>query len=101
MRVLVFFDLPTTTADERREYTKFRKYLIVNGFMMLQESVYSRLVLNYSVCEATIMALKNNSPNSGLVQVISITEKQYSRMEFIVGKEKNDVINDDRRLIVF
>ena len=39
MRLLVLFDLPVTTTEERREYTKFRKYLIKSGFMMFQESV--------------------------------------------------------------
>ena len=27
MRVLVMFDLPTETSENRRNYTKFRKYL--------------------------------------------------------------------------
>ena len=36
MRVLVMFDLPTETAENRRNYTKFRKYLIKSGFMMMQ-----------------------------------------------------------------
>ena len=46
MRLLVLFDLPVTTTEERREYTKFRKYLIKSGFMMFQESVYCRMALN-------------------------------------------------------
>ena len=46
MRIMVFFDLPTLTAGNRREYAKFRKYLIKNGFIMLQESVYCKLALN-------------------------------------------------------
>lgn len=45
MRVLVMFDLPTETAENRRNYTKFRKYLIKSGFMMMQQSVYVRLAL--------------------------------------------------------
>jgi len=46
MRILVFFDLPVTTAENRRDYTRFRKFLIKNGFIMLQESVYARMALN-------------------------------------------------------
>lgn len=45
MRILVFFDLPVTTGEERRAYTKFRKFLIKDGFLMLQESVYCKLAL--------------------------------------------------------
>ena len=43
MRVLVFFDLPVITTENRREYRMFRNYLLKNGFLMLQESVYCRI----------------------------------------------------------
>ena len=46
MRVILFFDLPVTTPEGRQNYNKFRKFLIRNGFLMLQESVYSKLALN-------------------------------------------------------
>jgi CRISPR-associated protein Cas2 len=45
MRVLVFFDLPVVTGEQRRAYVKFRKFLVKNGFLMLQESVYCKLAL--------------------------------------------------------
>ena len=40
MRVIVFFDLPVLTSDDRRAYRKFRKSMLKKGFIMLQESVY-------------------------------------------------------------
>ena len=43
MRVLVLFDLPVLTGDQRREYARFRKFLLKSGFLMLQESVYCKL----------------------------------------------------------
>ena len=46
MRVIVFFDLPTESLDDRREYRKFRKFLVKKGFLMMQESVYSKIALN-------------------------------------------------------
>lgn len=49
MRMLVMFDLPTETAEDRRNYRIFHKTLIKNGFFMMQESVYTRMVLNPSV----------------------------------------------------
>lgn len=52
MRILVFFDLPVTTGEERRAYTKFRKFLIKDGFLMLQESVYCKLALNGTAANA-------------------------------------------------
>lgn len=100
MRVLIFFDLPTITASERKEYTKFRKYLLKNGFIMLQQSVYSKLALNTTVSDAIMSNVRKNKPQSGLVQMITITEKQFSKMEFVVGEAVSNVIDSDERLII-
>ena len=43
MRVLIFFDLPVKTVAERKAYATFRKNLLREGFIMVQESVYSRI----------------------------------------------------------
>ena len=40
--VLVFFDLPVGTPDERRDANNFRKDLIKDGYFMVQFSVYAR-----------------------------------------------------------
>lgn len=94
------FDLPVGTAAERREYRLFRKYLVKNGFLMLQESVYSKIAQNSTSADAVIDNVRKNKPKSGLVQLLKITEKQYSRMEYIVGEGKSDVIDNDERLII-
>ena len=100
MRILVFFDLPVITADNKRNYRKFRKHLIKNGFMMMQESVYCRLVLNQNVAEAVIKELKKQRPPEGLVQVLTVTEKQFSKMVFITGTYSSDVVDTDERLVI-
>ncbi len=100
MRVLVMFDLPVTTAAGRREYTRFRKHLARNGFIMLQESVYCKLALNTTVSNAIVSNLRKNNPPEGLVQVLTITEKQFSRMEFIVGERSSEILDNDERLVI-
>lgn len=99
MRVLVFFDLPTITSDERKEYTRFRKFLLKIGFIMMQESVYSKLALNTTVADAIVSNVRKNKPSAGLVQLLTLTEKQFSKMEFIVGEKNSHVIDSDERLI--
>lgn len=42
MRMFIFFDLPVITTENRRNYARFRKFLIKNGFIMMQESVYCK-----------------------------------------------------------
>lgn len=100
MRVMIMFDLPVTSAAERKEYTRFRKYLIKAGFLMLQESIYCKIVQNQTMADSVIDNVKKNKPSSGLVQVLKITEKQYSKMEYIVGETVDEVLNSDERLII-
>ncbi len=100
MRIMVFFDLPTETALDRRNYRSFRKYLIKSGFFMLQESVYCRMVLNKSVESSVLSDLRKNKPPAGCVAILSVTEKQFSKMEYLVGSSGNDVIDSDERLVI-
>ena len=100
MRIIVMFDLPVTTASDRREYTRFRKYLIKNGFLMMQESVYCKLAQNSTAADLIVQNVKKNKPISGLVQTLRITEKQFSRMEYIVGEKTNEVLDSDERFVI-
>lgn len=85
MRMIVFFDLPVETAAQRKAYRLFRKFLIKEGYLMLQESVYAKLVTNDGTAEAAVIRLRKNRPPHGLVQVLKVTEKQFSTMVYITG----------------
>lgn len=100
MRIIVMFDLPVMSSMQIREYNRFRKYLIKNGFLMMQESVYCKLALNSTVVDGIVSNLKKNKPLEGIVQVLTLTEKQYSKMEIIVGNHVSSTLDDDRRLVV-
>lgn len=100
MRVLVSFDLPVQTSEDVKNYRMFRKTLLKNGFFMMQESVYCRMVLNQSVEKSVIHTIRKAKPPAGLVQILSVTEKQFSKMEFLVGKSDKEVIDTDERLIL-
>lgn len=100
MRSIVFFDLPTTTSADLKEYTRFRKFLLKSGFIMMQESVYSKISLNTTATNILLDNIKKNSPKDGLVQVLTVTEKQYSKMEMIIGEKKSDVLDSDERLVI-
>ena len=85
MRLLVFFDLPIDTTAQKKSYRLFRRFLIQDGYLMLQQSVYAKLVVNDGAAGAAIMRLRKHRPPEGLVQVLRVTEKQFSTMEYIVG----------------
>ncbi len=100
MRVLVFFDLPTVTLENKREYRKFHKLLIKNGFLMMQESVYSRMLITPSAGRSVLEMIRKNRPSDGIVQVMTVTEKQFAGMEYITGEHHSEVIDSDERLII-
>lgn len=88
MRLLVFFDLPVESAMQRKEYRLFRKFLIKDGYLMMQESVYAKLVVNEGAASASVMRLRKHRPPEGLVQVLKVTEKQFATMDYIIGNHE-------------
>ena len=99
MRLIVMFDLPVETAKDRREYYLFRKFLIKGGFLMMQESVYCKLTQNASAMESVIDSVYRNKPPKGSVIALKVTEKQYAKMEYVVGDASSDVLNTDENLV--
>lgn len=87
MRVVALFDLPTGTKKERSLASKFRKYLLDDGFDMLQYSVYTRLCPNRDVAEKHLQRVKKNAPDSGSVRVLYLTEHQFNNMHIVVGEK--------------
>lgn len=85
MRIILFFDLPMITEDDKRIYTRFRKELVRNGYMMLQFSVYSKICTNREAAVNNILKIKKNVPEKGSIRILLVTEKQYSKMEIILG----------------
>lgn len=67
---------------------------------MLQESVYCKLALNGTAVNAIIDNVHRNKPQEGLVQLLTVTEKQYSKMDIIIGEMKSEVLDRDERLVI-
>ena len=100
MRLLVMFDLPTETVDDQRNYRQFRKMLIKNGFVMMQESVYTKLMVSPSAHFTVMQTLRKNRPPKGFVCALEVTEKQFAAMECIVGESHSEVLDTDERLVI-
>ena len=100
MRMIVFFYLSTITAKERRAYNKFRKGLVKDGFIMMQESVYVKLALNNSIVDSEKEKIKKIKPKNGVIQLLTITEKQFSSIEYLLGGKNTNTLDGTERLIV-
>lgn len=99
MRMILMFDMPTETVEERKAYRKFRKFLLSEGFIMHQFSIYSKFLLNNSANKAMIDRLQANNPKKGNITLLTVTEKQFARMIYLNGERDMSVANSDKRLV--
>lgn len=88
MWVVVLFDLPTDTKAARKQYTKFRKRLLDDGFTMMQYSVYMRHSASDENAQVHINRIKSGLPNDGEVRIIKITDKQFAKIQVFYGKKR-------------
>lgn len=100
MRIVLFFDLPTTSIHERKVYASFRKNLIKDGFVMLQYSVYTKLVLNPTAAAMTRDRILRYKPREGNVQLLTITEQQFARIECITGELESSTLQTAERTVI-
>ena len=91
--MILMFDMPTDTAEERKAYRKFRKFLLSEGFIMHQFSVYSKLLLNHTANTAMVGRLKANNPKKGNITILTVTEKQFARMIYLYGDKNTSIAN--------
>lgn len=101
MRILVFFDLPVVSKEDRTIYTRFRKFLIDDGYDMLQFSVYCRIVNGEDAVDKHLNRLKERLPVKGSVRFLQITDRQYAAMKLLVGTRtrKEKYVNSNQLLL--
>ena len=99
MRMIIMFDLPSITKKELKIYRKWHKFLLRNGFIMMTESVYSRLLLNKSIAASARSLVKQNLPPQGNVQLLEITERQFSSIEYCLGEPQSKIVDSVDRYI--
>ena len=91
MWMFVFFDLPVGTKTQRRHATRFRNFLKDDGFMMLQFSVYARVMRGEEAVDKHLGRVTKQLPPAGSVRTLTVTERQYARMKLLVGESaKNE-----------
>ena len=85
MRMLVFFDLPVSTRTERRNASRFRNFLLSDGYHMIQYSVYARVCNGMDSVKKHRSRLRDSLPDNGSVRLLIITEKQFESIEIMLG----------------
>ena len=98
--IMIVFDLHMTTASERHEYRMFRKHLIRNGYMFMQESVYVKLIRNSSSLSGEIREIKSAAPAGGSVIAVPMTLENFKRIHTVTG-DKFDISGFSDTVVVF
>ena len=101
MWVMVFFDLPTETASERKISARFRKDIMADGFTMFQFSIYLRHCPSRENAEVHIKRTKDKLPAKGHIGILSITDKQFGMMEIFYGKKIQETQTPYQQLELF
>jgi CRISPR-associated protein Cas2 len=97
--VLVMFDLPVVEKSDRRAATKFRNLLLDQGFAMAQFSVYYRMVSGKDKGRALENKIRENLPEFGSVQIVSITDKQYENIKVFKGGQRENPRKNEQLLL--
>ena len=88
MWLIAMFDLPTDSRDARKEYTRFRKKLIKDGFAMMQYSVYIRHCASRENMAVHSRRVRAALPPEGEVRIVCLTDKQFEQMDVFWGRKR-------------
>ena len=88
MRLMIFFDLPVKTKQQRSTATSFRNALIKDGFYMVQFSVYARVCNGIEAAQKFENRVIKIAPANGSVRLMTVTEKQYAEIKIVTGSQK-------------
>jgi len=101
MWIFTMFDLPTQTKKERKAYAKFRLNLLDLGFSMLQYSVYARYCVSEDVAARHRRTIKKAIPPDGSVRILTVTDRQFGKMENYIGKKVAPTEKPPEQLMLF
>lgn len=89
--LIVTFDLPVGTKEQRKRATDFRGFLLDDGFQMVQWSVYARPCVSFARQVTHLERVKQNLPPEGNVRAIFVTRAQWERSFVIQGSPASEM----------
>jgi CRISPR-associated protein Cas2 len=101
MWLMAMFDLPVEEREDRRNYARFRKALLKDGFMMLQYSVYARYIPSEEAAEAHRRIVRHAVPPLGQVRIIAVTDHQFGKMEVFYGRKPRKPEEPQSQMLLF
>lgn len=101
MWILVMFDLPTDTRQQRKHATKFRNFLLDEGFERSQFSVYARFVNGKEAFQTRVNRIERHLPESGDIQILNFTDRQYRDIVHFSDQGRHKARSNPEQLVMF
>ena len=101
MWILVFFDLPTETKRDTRNYRRFVDDLQKDGFNRFQWSIFLRHCPSRENMDVHIKRVKRMLPPKGDVAILHVTDRQFGMMERFISQKKEDLPKTTQQLELF
>jgi CRISPR-associated protein Cas2 len=101
MWVMVFFDMPTQTSADRKQYSRFRKNLLKDGFGMFQYSIYIRHCMSREFAQKHMRRVRQYLPKKGKIVLFTLTDKQFGMIEVYSGRDSTDTPKEGAQLEMF
>ena len=101
MWMMVLFDLPVLTKAERKSATKFREFLMDQGFDRCQLSVYMRFCAGKEQVEVYTKRVQAALPQAGRVQIVYFTDKQYENIVSYDGSRRQPASKNPQQYTLF
>lgn len=86
MRVFVMLN-PTNKHGTKMAYSKLRKFLETDGYIMIQSEVFMRITTNRKGAEKHFRRIKEYNPGTGCIRMFTMTEKQYKNIWLLTGED--------------
>jgi len=101
MWMMVMFDLPVGTSEERKNATGFRNFLLDQGFEMSQFSVYIRFIGERERCAPLIRRIRAKVPENGKVSILQFTDRQFGEIISIQDRTVEKIDKIPAQLAIF
>lgn len=101
MWLVTMFDLPTDTKAARKNYSRFRKFLLSDGFTQMQYSVYGRHCISEEAADVHYRRVERNLPPDGEVRILAVTDRQFEKMRIFFGKMRKPCPKQPDQMLLF
>ena len=101
MWMMVLFDLPVILPEERKRASRFRLFLLDQGFDMVQFSVYSRFAASRERADALTRRIAQAVTQDGKVDILFFTDRQYQQIVSFRGKKPSPMPERPVQLALF